>query len=114
MKRQLASATLLLLLSACAIRGGPELDRTLIPAAPDNWSARADITTVNDGNADTAPIYPDGWIRSFSDDTLEQAVREAFAHNRNLQSVLAQCALPVPRCGCTAPVCFRRSIFRAG
>lgn len=90
MKRQLASATLLLLLSACAIRGGPELDRTVIPAAPDNWSARPDIATVNDGNADTAPIYPDGWIRSFSDDVLEQAVHEAFAHNRNLQSVLAQ------------------------
>ena len=90
MKRQLASATLLLLLSACAIRGGPELDRAVIPAAPDNWSARPDIATVTDGNADTAPIYPDGWIRSFSDDVLEQAVREAFAHNRNLQSVLAQ------------------------
>jgi NodT family efflux transporter outer membrane factor (OMF) lipoprotein len=90
MNRQFASISLLLLLSACAIRGGPELDRTVVPDAPDNWSSRPDITTVTAGDGDVAPIYPDGWIRSFSDDTLETAVREAFAHNRNLQSVLAQ------------------------
>jgi len=90
MKRQLTSVTLLLLLSACAIRGGPELDRTVIPDAPDNWSSRPDLTTVNTEASDSAAIYPDGWLRSFSDETLEQAVRAAFAQNRNLQSVLAQ------------------------
>ena len=90
MKRQLASATLLLLLSACAIRGGPDLDRTVVPDAPDNWAARPDMVTVSERDGTVAPIYPDGWIRSFADQTLEQAVREAFAHNRNLQSVLAQ------------------------
>jgi len=90
MNRHLASVTLLLLLSACAIRGGPELDRTVIPDAPDNWSSRPDLTTVNAEASDSAAIYPDGWLRSFSDETLEQAVRAAFAQNRNLQSVLAQ------------------------
>lgn len=90
MNRHLASVTLLMLLSACAIRGGPELDRTVVPDAPDNWAARQDIVIVAEGDGAVAPIYPDGWIRSFSDETLEQAVREAFVHNRNLQSVLAQ------------------------
>lgn len=90
MNRHLSSFALLLFLSACAIRGGPELDRTVVPDAPDNWASRPDMATVNEGNADIAPIYPDGWIRSFADETLEQAVGEAFAHNRNLQSVLAQ------------------------
>ena len=90
MNRPFASFALLLLLSACAVRGGPELDRTVIPDAPDNWSSRPDMTTVNESDGDIAPLYPDGWISSFSDETLGQAVREAFAHNRNLQSVLAQ------------------------
>jgi len=90
MKRHFSSFALLLFLSACAIRGGPVLDRTVVPDAPDNWASRPDLSTVNEGDADIAAIYPDGWIGSFSDENLEQAVREAFAHNRNLQSVLAQ------------------------
>ncbi|AMO73091.1 efflux transporter outer membrane subunit [Sphingorhabdus sp. M41] len=90
MNRNLVSISLLLLLSACAIRGGPDLDRTVVPDAPDNWSSRPELATISDNDGDIAPLYPDGWIRSFSDETLEQAVRESFAHNRNLQSVLAQ------------------------
>jgi len=90
MNRHLSSFALLLFLSACAIRGGPELDRTVVPDAPDNWASRPDLATVNEGDAAIAAIYPDGWIRSFSDEGLEQAVRESFADNRNLQSVLAQ------------------------
>jgi NodT family efflux transporter outer membrane factor (OMF) lipoprotein len=90
MNRHLSSFALLLFLSACAIRGGPELDRTVVPDAPDNWASRPDLATVNEGDADIAAIYPDGWIGSFSDEDLEQAVRESFADNRNLRSVLAQ------------------------
>jgi multidrug efflux system outer membrane protein len=90
MNRTHASLILLLLLSACAIRGGPALDRTVIPVAPDNWSSRPDLPIQYGDDAGSARIYPDGWINSFSDETLELAVREAFAHNRNLQSVLAQ------------------------
>lgn len=90
MNRPFSSFALLLLLSACAIRGGPELDRTVVSDAPDNWASRPDLATANEAAGDVAPIYPDGWIRSFFDESLEQAVREAFAHNRNLHSVLAQ------------------------
>ncbi len=90
MKRSFASFSLLLLLSACAIRGGPELDRTVVPDAPDQWSSRPEITVVSADDTGATPVYPDGWIRTFADQTLEQTVREAFANNRNLQSVLAQ------------------------
>ncbi|PHR21831.1 MAG: hypothetical protein COA41_01620 [Sphingopyxis sp.] len=90
MTRKIASVSLLFLLSACAIRGGPELDRTVVPDAPDNWAARPDIVTVAENEETIPPIYPDGWLRSFSDEMLEQAVREAFAHNRNLRAVLAE------------------------
>lgn len=90
MNRCFASFSLLLLLSACAIRGGPELDRAVVPDAPDHWSSRPDITAASTGNTVATPIYPDGWISAFADDRLEQTVREAFANNRNLQSVLAQ------------------------
>lgn len=90
MNRALATFPLLLLLSACAIRGGPELDRTVVPDAPDQWSSRPEITAASAGDNDATPIYPGGWISAFADDRLEQTVREAFANNRNLQSVLAQ------------------------
>ena len=70
MNRQLTSVALLFLLSACAIRGGPGLDRAVVPAPPDNWAARPDILTVAGDDDTLAPIYPDGWIRSFSDESL--------------------------------------------
>lgn len=118
MNRHFASFPLLLLLSACAIRGGPELDRTVVPAAPDNWSSRPDIVTINDDGDAGAPIYPDGWIRSFTDDMLEQAVLEAFARNRNLQSVLAQlraarAAMRVSRAGLFPRVDFSGAVSEA-
>ncbi len=90
MNRSFASFSMLLLLSACAIRGGPELDRTVVPDAPDQWSSRPDITAAGVDDTGATPVYPHGWIRTFADETLEQTVREAFANNRNLQSVLAQ------------------------
>ena len=90
MKRSFVPFSMLLLLSACAIRGGPEMDRTVVPDAPDQWSSRPEIAAASAGHAGETPIYPDGWIRAFVDDALELTVQEAFANNRNLQSVLAQ------------------------
>ena len=75
--------TSLLALSACAVRGGPELDMAQVPDAPDNWSARSDIGL-------SEHPFPGGWIASFDDSELVDATGTAFARNRNLQSVLAQ------------------------
>lgn len=90
MKLNPISLSLLILLSACAVRGGPELDLGVVPDAPDGWAARPELTLA--AGSDQAPqmISPDGWIKEFDDQTLEDAVREAFANNRNLQSVMAQ------------------------
>ncbi|MEP3225596.1 MAG: efflux transporter outer membrane subunit [Parasphingorhabdus sp.] len=80
---------MLALLSGCAVRGAPELDRSIIPIAPDGWSARPDLEPITASNAQPARESM-GWIDSFKDEELDSAVREAFANNRNLQSVLAQ------------------------
>ena len=72
-----------LALSACSIRGGPELDRSQIPAAPDNWAARSGITLADNP-------FPEGWLTTFGDPDLIEATRASFDRNRNLQSVLAQ------------------------
>ncbi len=81
--KRTALLTCLMALSACAIRGGAELDRAQVPDAPDNWAARADIGLSEDP-------FPGGWIASFEDRELVAATGTAFARNRNLQSVLAQ------------------------
>ena len=88
MTSRFTSVIALVLLSACSIRGGPQLDQTTIPAAPDNWAARPDLALTS---IDQAPSFVEnGWVKEFGDQALEDAVAEAFAHNRNLQSVLAQ------------------------
>ncbi|QTD55398.1 efflux transporter outer membrane subunit [Parasphingorhabdus cellanae] len=79
----------LIALSACSIRGGPDLDRTAIPAAPDGWASRPDLPLTNADSLQAGTIS-NGWIMKFGDADLESAVQEAFANNRNLQSVLAQ------------------------
>ena len=75
------SLAALVILSACSIRGGPELDRDAIPLAPDNWAARPELAVA---------AISDGWVRNFEDEQLEAAIRSGFGSNRNLQSVLAQ------------------------
>lgn len=79
----------LMILSACSIRGGADLDRDAIPAAPDGWASRPDLPLT--GAEGLQPgASTNGWIKRFGDEDLERAVQEAFANNRNLQSVLAQ------------------------
>lgn len=80
----------LALLSACAIRGGPDLDQSTVPAAPDGWASWQHTSTVQIGGPEAARISTDGWVAEFADAELDAAIREAFAQNRNLQSVLAQ------------------------
>jgi outer membrane protein, multidrug efflux system len=79
----------LVALSACAIRGGPDLDLATVPTAPDGWASRPDLplNIADDGQPDA---IANGWLKEFDDEDLRDAVKEAFANNRNLQSVLAQ------------------------
>lgn len=72
-------------LSGCAVRGGPALEQAAIPLAPDNWASRPDVAV----DPALAPIVS-AWVEDFEDTRLADAVRTAFAQNRNLQSVLAQ------------------------
>ncbi|MEP2987783.1 MAG: TolC family protein [Parasphingorhabdus sp.] len=89
MNHRILSLLVLTSLSACSIRGGPELDQTTIPLAPDNWAARPElpITPTGDNQVD---VSQSGWVSGFQDESLEEAINKAFASNRNLQSVLAQ------------------------
>lgn len=80
---KLATIFLLITLSACSVAGSPELDRAQIPSAPENWTARPEII-------DASAVLQDGWVRQFGNADLDDAIKLAFAHNRNLQSVLAQ------------------------
>ena len=73
-----------LALSACSIRGGPELDRTQIPAAPDNWAARSDITLADN------PFPRRMGYQLLATLILSRQRKASFDRNRNLQSVLAQ------------------------
>jgi len=85
MRKASRSAILIsaLALSACSIRGGPDLDRSQIPVAPDNWAARSDITLSENP-------FSEGWVATFGDTDLVEAIRNSFQRNRNLRSVLAQ------------------------
>lgn len=89
MNRTALSLLILTSLSACAIRGGPALDQSTIPLAPDNWAARPELPVVA-ANAEQNGLSNSGWVSRFEDESLEQAINRAFASNRNLQSVLAQ------------------------
>lgn len=90
MNRHFSSLAILALLSACAVRGGPDLDQTAIPAAPDAWAARPDLQVASSGPVQSSAFVQNGWVREFGDEQLTDAIEEAFANNRNLQSVLAQ------------------------
>ena len=79
----------LMALSACSIRGGPDLDRAAVPTAPDGWASRPDLALAN-ADSQQPDTVSNGWLKRFGDTDLESAVQEAFANNRNLQSVLAQ------------------------
>ncbi len=79
----------LIALSACSIRGGPDLDMTAVPDAPDGWAARPDLSLTNTDDLQPGTVSS-GWVKRFDDAALESAIQEAFANNRNLQSVLAQ------------------------
>lgn len=76
-------------LSACSIRGGPDLDVATVPAAPDGWASRPDLA-LSDADGQQPGTASNGWVKRFDDADLENAVQEAFVNNRNLQSVLAQ------------------------
>ncbi len=89
MNNRIFPLLLLASLSACSIRGGPELDQSTIPTAPDNWAARPELTITNIGAGDVN-LSSDGWVSQFQDKSLEAAINSAFANNRNLQSVLTQ------------------------
>lgn len=79
----------LITLSACSIRGGPDLDMAAVPAAPDGWASRPDLALINADGLQPGTVS-NGWVKRFDDADLESAVQEAFANNRNLQSVLTQ------------------------
>lgn len=89
MNRRILSLLLLASLSACSIRGGPQLDQATIPTAPDNWAARPELPVTNISEAENS-LSNNGWVSQFQDESLEEAINKAFASNRNLQSVLAQ------------------------
>ncbi|MEM8917271.1 MAG: TolC family protein [Pseudomonadota bacterium] len=90
MRSPLLPLAALAMLSACAIRGGPDLDQGAIPAAPDGWSSWQYSSTTGPDSANIPAINTSGWVTEFGDPDLEAAIREAFAQNRNLLSVLAQ------------------------
>lgn len=79
----------LIALSACSVRGAPDLDMAAVPAAPDGWAARPDLSLTDTDGLKPGTVS-NGWVKRFNDADLESAVQEAFANNRNLQSVLAQ------------------------
>jgi NodT family efflux transporter outer membrane factor (OMF) lipoprotein len=89
MTTRLLPIALLIALSACSIRGGPALDLDAVPAAPDGWASRPDLP-LTDTNNPQPTDSGNGWVKRFGDEDLENAIQEAFANNRNLQSVLAQ------------------------
>ena len=80
---RVAPTLILVLLSACAVNRPPEAATTAareeVPETPQAWTA----DSFAPGEVEV------GWIASFDDPTLTALVREAQAHNKNLQAAAA-------------------------